>query len=63
MQVEPLSMGWCLDCHREPDAHLRPLDRVTDMSWTPPADQAALAARYKAERGIAPPVDCSGCHR
>ena len=23
-QVEALSMGWCLDCHRDPDPHLRP---------------------------------------
>lgn len=32
-QVQPLSMGWCLDCHREPERHLRPLDKVTDMAW------------------------------
>ncbi len=63
MQVEPLSMGWCLDCHRNPDMHLRPLDQVTNMKWEPGADQAEFAARVKEERKIAPPVDCSGCHR
>ncbi len=62
-QVEPLSMGWCLDCHREPDQHLRPLSEITNMKWTPPENQAELALKYKMERNISPPVDCSGCHR
>lgn len=62
-QVEPLSMGWCLDCHRAPKAHLRSFDEVTDTSWKPPADHAELAARWMEERGIAPPEDCSACHR
>lgn len=63
MQVEPLSMSWCLDCHRNPDKHLRPADQVTNMNWTPPADQAESAKRVKAEKKINPPTDCSGCHR
>jgi hypothetical protein len=32
-QVKPLSMGWCLGCHRNPASHLRPVDRVTDLDW------------------------------
>ncbi|HMW33054.1 cytochrome c3 family protein [bacterium] len=65
-QRQPLSMSWCLDCHRNPDQHLRDLQsgvKVTDMNWTPPADQAKFAARIKQEKKIAPPEDCSGCHR
>ena len=62
-QVEPLSMGWCLSCHRNPDRHLRPLDKVTDMNWTPPTDQLEYAKRVKEERNINPPEDCSACHR
>jgi hypothetical protein len=62
-QSKPLSMGWCLDCHRNPDQALRPIDEITNMKWTPPADQAAFAARVKAEKQLNPPVDCSGCHR
>ncbi|MBE0642476.1 MAG: cytochrome c3 family protein [Bacteroidetes bacterium] len=61
--AKPLSMGWCLDCHRNPDAHLRPLDEVTAMGWTPPANQAERAAAIKAQFNIKPPVTCSGCHR
>lgn len=62
-QVEPLSMGWCLDCHRNPDPHLRPVDEVTNMDWQPPANQAEFVAAWKQEKEINPPVDCSGCHR
>jgi len=63
VQMKPLSMGWCLDCHRRPDNDLRPLDEITNTSWSPPKDQAELAAQYIAERHIAPPEDCTGCHR
>ncbi len=62
-QVEPLSMSWCLDCHRNPDPHLRPRDQVTNMQWVAPKNQLELAAAIRAERGIEPPLDCSGCHR
>lgn len=63
-QEEPLSMSWCLDCHRNPGPNLRPLDQITNMKWQPPADQADFAARMIDNMGIDPPVtDCSGCHR
>ena len=43
-QAKPLSMGWCLDCHRDPGSHLRPKTvAVTDMNWTPPADPTDAA--------------------
>ncbi|MFQ6610576.1 MAG: cytochrome c3 family protein [Fidelibacterota bacterium] len=63
MQVQPLSMGWCLDCHRNPDMHLRPLDQITNMEWLAPENQLLLADQYKDERNIKPPTDCTGCHR
>lgn len=62
-QAEPLSMSWCLDCHRDPGPSLRPLDAVTDMEWIPTGDHAAFAEQAIAERGLAPPEDCTGCHR
>jgi len=63
-QAEPLNMGWCLDCHRNPDAHLRPLDEITNMAWLPPPDDGGARGRELRERyGIAPPEDCSACHR
>ena len=32
-QNQPLSMGWCLDCHNDPAPNLRPVDQVTAMGW------------------------------
>jgi len=60
-QAKPLSMGWCLDCHRNPAPNLRPTDQVTNMEWFPSKDHAAWAAEASAQ--LRPPVDCSGCHR
>ncbi len=63
MQRESLSMGWCLDCHRHPAASLRPPELVTQMGWQPPANQLELAEIMIVQKHIAPPEDCSGCHR
>lgn len=57
-QVASLQMDWCLDCHRDPDPHLRPPARVTDMGL-PPADGTLLARRS----GVEPGTDCTTCHR
>jgi hypothetical protein len=62
-QAEPMSMGWCLDCHRSPEKHLRPLDQLTNMTWEPPADQYSQALEFIKERNLNPPEDCSACHR
>jgi menaquinone reductase, multiheme cytochrome c subunit len=69
-QQKPLSMGWCIECHRDPGPHLRPRDvAVTDMNWTAPADagQAAhLASELKASYKIhdsAYMTSCYTCHR
>lgn len=32
-QVKPLSMGWCLECHRDPLPNILPKDQVTNMDW------------------------------
>ncbi|KER09130.1 MAG: cytochrome C [[Candidatus Thermochlorobacteriaceae] bacterium GBChlB] len=63
MQVEQLSMGWCLDCHRNPEPHLRPTSEVTNMNYVMPVNQAEFAAQAKKEKKLNPPVECSGCHR
>ncbi len=62
-QTERLTMSWCLDCHRDPDAKLRPQEFVTDMAWTPAGDPAVLGARLRAEHDINPSTDCTTCHR
>ncbi|MFH1699386.1 MAG: cytochrome c3 family protein [Candidatus Zixiibacteriota bacterium] len=63
MQVKPLSMGWCLDCHRNPNNHLRPKEELTNMNWIAPAHQKDFAEKMIKEKNINPPLDCSGCHR
>lgn len=62
-QTEQLTMGWCLDCHRNPDANLRPQEFVTDMTWVPEGDPAVLGAQLRAEHNINPSTDCTTCHR
>ena len=62
-QVAPLSMGWCLDCHRSPESHLRPVDEVTNMSWTSEIDREELGAKLRKVNNIHPRQDCSTCHR
>ncbi len=62
-QVEPLSMGWCLDCHRNPEPHLRPVSEVTNMAWKPARSPEARKRQLEGLRPVKPPVDCSGCHR
>lgn len=43
-QVKPLSMGWCLECHRDPATHLRPKDQVTNLGWKATDDEIAKKA-------------------
>lgn len=62
-QKETLSMEWCLDCHRNPEPHLRPPSEVTNMNWTPPGDPVAYGAQLREQNNINPPTDCSTCHR
>ena len=62
-QVKPLTMGWCLECHREPDAHIRPKEFVTDMTWTAEGDPAALGAELRKMHDINPKTNCTTCHR
>jgi hypothetical protein len=62
-QSEPLSMGWCLDCHRNPEPNLRPPEEVTNMNWKAPGDPVAYGATLREQNNINPPQDCSTCHR
>lgn len=62
-QVEPLSMGWCLDCHRHPEPALRPPELATTMDWQAEGDPAALGRQLRQQRNINPRTDCNTCHR
>jgi hypothetical protein len=62
-QFAPLSMGWCLDCHRHPEPHLRPAALATKMDWVPGEDPEDLGRRLRETQRINPSTDCSTCHR
>ena len=64
-QAQKLSMGWCLDCHRNPDARLRPPELATQMDWQPPAgvDRATYGRTIREQLKLNPSEDCSTCHR
>lgn len=64
-RVAPLSMTWCLDCHRNPAPHLRPRDEVFAMDWHA-EDQNRLGAELMRQYHIKPGwqlSECSTCHR
>lgn len=62
---QPLSMGWCLECHRNPENHLRPVGEVTNLDWVPPDGQSQrdIGKRLLELYQINPPKHCGGCHR
>lgn len=62
-QVKTLSMTFCLDCHRNPDSRLRPLDKVTDLAWAPDSSAEEVGKQVKDALGIHPHTNCSTCHR
>ncbi len=63
--AEPLSMAWCLDCHRKPEAHLRPAEEALNMSWKPPSEktQSEVGRQLIEQFHINPGQNCQGCHR
>jgi hypothetical protein len=60
-----LNMEWCLECHREPERFVRPVEQVFNMTWEPPANQLEegrrLVALYQIETSRL--SDCWICHR
>lgn len=60
-QLKPLSMSFCLDCHRDPGKNIRPPDEITHLDWERPKnfDGNALVQHWN----VHPPQSCSACHR
>lgn len=64
-RTQSLEMQWCLDCHRHPEAALRPADKVFDMQWNDAlseADQRMLSRIYRLQDETRM-TNCSTCHR
>lgn len=62
-QVAPLTMGWCVDCHRAPEAHLRPVSAVTTMGYKPTRPQWEVGATLMRQYGVQRLTNCTTCHR
>ena len=62
---QPLTMEWCLDCHRHPEQHVRPREAVFAMDWASKGDRVEegkkLVKDYNIEVGRLD--NCSICHR
>jgi Cytochrome c7 and related cytochrome c/Class III cytochrome C family len=62
-KVNSLHMGWCLDCHRNPERFIRPKSAVFQMDYQPPQDQESLGKKLVAEYKVRKLEDCYTCHR
>ena len=63
--AKPLSMTFCLDCHRDPGPNLRPLDKITDLAWklSDPDVQKDQGQRLAHDWKVNASQNCSACHR
>lgn len=65
-QPQAFFMGYCLNCHRNPENYVRPRDEVFNMDYVHPANQAELGRQLVADYGIMPATqltNCWTCHR
>ena len=67
---ESLSMSFCLDCHRNPAANIRPTDKVTklDWQWSTNAVEAEKlqdvnGRKFVHDWKVESLQSCSACHR
>jgi hypothetical protein len=62
--AKPLSMSFCLECHRNPAAKIRPLDKVFDLDWKPPPQfEKEVGVKLVHDWKINASQNCSACHR
>jgi hypothetical protein len=71
-QAKPLTMGWCIDCHRDPTQYLREPENVTKMGYddepkpgepSRPHRAPGEGERVAKRNNIHTTVYCSTCHR
>jgi len=63
MQTTPMTMGFCLECHRDPAPRLRPKEAIFDRAWKPPADRRALGLELMDRYDVHTRTSCTTCHR
>jgi hypothetical protein len=62
-KATPLTMGWCLECHRRPEANIRPVEEVTNMEWQPQGDPEEAGRLQAAKNNVHTRTSCTTCHR
>ena len=62
-QDASLQMSWCLECHRHPEAYVRPKAEVFSVTYAPPANQLEMGTKLVKEYHIQSLTSCSTCHR
>ncbi|HXG85885.1 MAG TPA: cytochrome c3 family protein [Pyrinomonadaceae bacterium] len=65
-QENTLQMEWCLSCHREPEAFIRPKSEIYNMEWNGNDLSAEQRLELKADyqiRSTQMLTSCSTCHR
>ncbi|MBI1246604.1 cytochrome C [bacterium] len=64
--AKPISMSFCLECHRNPESHIRPVDQVTNLEWgmdKTDTQKLEIGHELVKELNIKPSTNCSTCHR
>lgn len=63
-QAQPLSMRFCLNCHRDPAANIRPPEEVFNLDWQRPEDFTKTQGQEMVKHwNVNPSQSCSACHR
>jgi hypothetical protein len=75
-QASSLHMSWCVQCHMNPDVHVRPKNKITDMAYNHPGNvndksiEVAGATDQKVSQhdlakmyNVQSKTSCSTCHR
>jgi hypothetical protein len=60
-QAAPLTMAWCLSCHRDPSKFVRPRSEVFNMNYVA-KDQDVLGPQLMKQYGVKSMISCSTCH-
>lgn len=62
-KATPMTMLWCLDCHRNPERFIRPRESVYEFGWEPPPGWEAQAESLVQAYDVRIRTDCTTCHR
>lgn len=63
VKAETLSMGFCLECHRDPVPRMRPREEVFKVDWKPHDAGLPLELRAFYREAARRLTDCHTCHR